>query len=361
MGEGTGERVHTVNDKRKKKWQVLPVKPSPQPSPKGIHILDLPKPSYLPPLARPGSPKGCKIVAGGRRPPDHDPKMIRHLEEVQDVWHPSGVRMTVRFPPEVFALLRPPATSWQPCGLQKRLVVSLWTHLSAQVSQLYECPPKGRGRFLLLATLALVALSSSHAQKSQSTTWQIDSIKLIGTHAPTILGSPQAIQTPTGKAVLFNGSSDGLIVDENPVAGLKAFTVEAIFRPDPGGAKEQRWLHIQGDPRDDRVLLEIRVDGDQWFLDTFIKSSANSRALYSENFKHPLGQWYHVALVFDGSMMRDYVDGKEELSGPLEIAPLDNGKTSLGVRMNRVYWFKGAIAKARFTPRALAPKEFMKR
>jgi hypothetical protein len=33
--------------------------------------------------------------------------MIRHLEEVQDLWHPSGVRMTMRFPPEVFALLRP--------------------------------------------------------------------------------------------------------------------------------------------------------------------------------------------------------------------------------------------------------------
>jgi hypothetical protein len=214
----------------------------------------------------------------------------------------------------------------------------------------------------LFCMMTLIVPSSALAQKGpESTTWRIDNLKKIGTRAPSILGSPQVIEAPAGKAVLFNGTSDGLVVDVSPVAGLKAFTVEAIFRPDAGGTKEQRWLHIQGDSRDDRVLLEIRVDGDQWFLDTFIKSGESSRALYAENFKHPLGQWYHVALVFDGATMRHYVDGKEELSGPLAIAPLDVGKTSLGVRMNRVYWFKGAIATARFTPRALVPKEFMKK
>ena len=109
------------------------------------------------------------------------------------------------------------------------------------------------------------------------------------------------------------------------------------------------------------LAQEIRVDGEQWFLDTFIKSGENQRALYAENFKHALGQWYHVALVFDGATMKHYVDGKEELSGPLTIAPLDKGKTSLGVRMNRVYWFKGAISRVRFTPRALSPREFMEK
>jgi hypothetical protein len=29
--------------------------------------------------------------------------------------------------------------------------------------------------------------------------------------------------------------------------------------------------------------------------------------------------------------------------------------------MNRVFWFKGAIRKARFTGRALAPAEFMEK
>jgi hypothetical protein len=198
---------------------------------------------------------------------------------------------------------------------------------------------------------------SGHAVRSE--VWQIDKLETIGGHATTVIGNPRVIDAPGGKAVLFDGVDDALLVQANPIAGLQAFTVEAVFRPDSGGNKEQRWLHIQGNTRDDRVLLEIRVEGDQWFLDTFIKSGENRRTLYAENFKHPLGQWYHVALVFDGSTMKHYVDGREELSGPLTIAPLDDGKTSLGVRMNRVNWFKGAIWKARFTPRALAPKEFM--
>jgi hypothetical protein len=65
-----------------------------------------------------------------------------------------------------------------------------------------------------------------------------------------------------------------------------------------------------------------------------------------------------VALVYDGRLMRHFVDGHEELSGPLAIQPLGVGKTSIGVRMNRVFWFKGAVRKVRFTPRALSPKEF---
>jgi hypothetical protein len=191
--------------------------------------------------------------------------------------------------------------------------------------------------------------------------WKLDKLAQIGGHVTTVLGNPKLIDAPGEKAILFDGVDDGLVVDANPVAGWQSFTVEAIFRPDAGGSKEQRWLHIQGDTRDDRVLLEIRVDGEQWFLDTFIKSGESSRALYAENFKHPLGQWYHVALVFDGATMKHYVDGKEELSGPLTITPLDKGKTSLGVRTNRVYWFKGAISRARFTARALSSKEFMKK
>src|SRR5215471_9374206 len=196
-------------------------------------------------------------------------------------------------------------------------------------------------------------------QAQSSETWQVDNLKSIGGHAPTVFGQPQVINTAADRAVLFSGNGDGLVIDTNPVAGWKAFTVEAIFRPDQSCGKEQRWLHVQGESRDDRVLLEIRVDGNSWFLDTFIKSGEDRRTLYAEDFKHPLAQWYHVALVFDGRTMTHYVDGKAEMSGPLTITPLAQGKTSLGVRLNRVFWFKGAISRVRFTNRALTPKEFM--
>jgi hypothetical protein len=194
----------------------------------------------------------------------------------------------------------------------------------------------------------LVLLDLGHAQQkktAKSSTWNVYSLTKIGDRQVTVIGGPQIIDTPSGKAIMFDGVDDGLVVNTNPVAGANAFTVEAIFRPDLNGSKEQRWLHIQQEQTDNRVLLETRLDGDQWFLDTFIKSGENSRALLAEQFKHPLGVWYHVALVYDGSEMRHYVDGAKELSGPLTISPLGQGQTSLGVRMNRVYWFRGPFER----------------
>jgi len=190
-------------------------------------------------------------------------------------------------------------------------------------------------------------------------TWKIDNLGKIGGNTVSIVGHPKVIDAPGGKAIAFDGVGDSLLLNTNPLAGAKAFTLEAVFRPEAGGAKEQRWFHIQEDNSENRVLLETRLVGGEWFLDTYIRSGENNRTLYAENFKHPLGAWYHVALVFDGKEMRHYVEGREEISGPLTISPLNAGKTSIGVRMNRVYWFKGAVQKVRFTQRALQPIEFM--
>jgi hypothetical protein len=189
--------------------------------------------------------------------------------------------------------------------------------------------------------------------------WKINSLEQLAGQTTERIGNPQIIDTPDGRAVLFDGLADGLVVNSNPIAGATAFTIEAVFRPDAGGTFEQRWFHIQDAAQDNRVLLEIRLTGDEWFLDTFIKSGDHKLTLYSEKFKHKTGAWYHVALTFDGVTMRHFVDGQEELSGPLAIEPLGAGSTSIGVRINRVFWFKGAVRAARFTPRALSPGEFM--
>lgn len=213
----------------------------------------------------------------------------------------------------------------------------------------------------ILIFLFLLA-SESMVAAQQPTTWRIDNLNEIGGHSITVTGKPSVISVSGAKtkALSFDGKGDGVLVSANPVAGAVAFTIEAIFRPDSGGEPEQRWLHVQEDGSDNRALLEIRLSGNEWFLDTFIKSGEHRLALYADKFKHPADRWYHVALVFDGQTMRHYVDGQEEMSGPLTTTPLGAGKTSIGVRMNHVNWFKGAIRQVRFTQRALKPGEFMK-
>jgi hypothetical protein len=57
--------------------------------------------------------------------------------------------------------------------------------------------------------------------------------------------------------------------------------------------------------------------------------------------------------------MAHYVNGQRELSGEIVFEPFRSGRTSIGVRQNRVSWFKGRIHSIRITPRALTSGELM--
>jgi Concanavalin A-like lectin/glucanases superfamily len=193
-----------------------------------------------------------------------------------------------------------------------------------------------------------------------------DRLDKIGGHPATALGHPRVIGTPLGKAVQFNGVDDALYIDTHPLAGAETFTVEAFFRPDRGGAPEQRWFHMaEQDPAtkkdtDVRLMFEIRVIDGRWCLDSFANAGGGSRALMNRQLLHPLDTWHHVAMVYDGKEFRNYVDGVLEGKGEVKLVPQGQGHTSVGVRINRVNYFKGAVRQARFSRRALAPEEFMK-
>ncbi len=189
--------------------------------------------------------------------------------------------------------------------------------------------------------------------------WEIDNITSIGGHETTMLGTPVIIETSKGRAVEFHGEKDGLIVDSVPLAGAESFTLEIVFRPDSGGFKEQRFLHLQQNDANDRILIETRLVGEKWYLDTYIETTKGRLALYEPKNTHPAGRWYSAALVYEKGQMRHYVNGAMEMSGKLAFSPLGEGKTSIGVRMNRVFWFKGAIRTVRFTRRVLEPGELL--
>jgi len=190
--------------------------------------------------------------------------------------------------------------------------------------------------------------------------WNIDNLQSIGGHRATVLGAPTIIDTPEGKALQFDGQDDALFVDNHPLARLSQFTVEIYFRPDPGGSQAQRWFHMQADGSESKVLFETRLFGNSFVLDAFVESPGGEIALYAPDKRHPLGAWYHVAAVVDGQRARHYVNGVQEMDAALPFRPHGEGRTSIGVRITRMYYFKGAIRLARFTPRALTPDQFLK-
>lgn len=196
------------------------------------------------------------------------------------------------------------------------------------------------------------------SQSKHQTEWVLSNLISTKTEGISIAGNPQFVDCKYGKAVLFNGSTDGLFLDQMPLEGLKQFAIEVIMRPESGGNFEQRFFHC-GEIRGNRVLLELRSTQTDWYFDAFINSGDQKKTLIEPTLIHPLDQWYHVAFVIANGKQETYINQIKEFESQIEIAPLQGGKTSIGVRQNEQSWFKGAIYKIRITPEALKPDSFM--
>lgn len=207
--------------------------------------------------------------------------------------------------------------------------------------------------------LALCLVSGCTESAGQSI-WKLERPDLIGGLTPEVLGSPQSQERDGHRALCFDGRADGLLMPANPILGFPQFTIEVLLRPDGEGPAEQRFLHIQDD-LEHRVLMETRAADQAWSLDTFLRSTdADKLTLLDRAKAQPAGRWYWAALVYDGKTMRHFVNGQKQLEGQVAFPPMTAGRISLGVRQNKVSWFKGCLAEVRFTPVAI-PAEKLQR
>lgn len=214
-------------------------------------------------------------------------------------------------------------------------------------------------RYIALLCSCALLWGPAMAQ-ARAMTWTFDNLEHIGKMSPQIVGDPKVENSPVGKAVVFDGLDDALYLGRHPLAGAEQFTIEAVFRPD-GGVFEQRWLHLASDDpaNQTRMMFEIRVTGDSWYLDSFVKGKGYAQVLIDPKKLHPLGRWYHVAQTFDGTTYRSYVDGVLECEAKLSgFTPQMPGNTSVGVRYNRVNYFHGALRMVRFSDRVLPASRF---
>lgn len=191
--------------------------------------------------------------------------------------------------------------------------------------------------------------------------WRMKDVTRMDGHPTTLFGHPQVVADATSEAIHFNGSSDGLLVPANPLAGWPEFTIEALICPETGGAAEQRFFHLEDD-QGNRVMMEIRLTIEGWALDTFLlaKKSGSKCTLLDRTKLHPTESWTWVALVYAKGHMTSYVDGARELTGEVDFPPMSSGQLSLGVRQNKKYWFKGSLGGIRFHPAALTPDKLQR-
>ena len=206
--------------------------------------------------------------------------------------------------------------------------------------------------------VAALALAGSWLRAADAPTvvWKLDDLKKIGGHETEVLGAPSVVDG----AAVFDGVKDGVFVPANALEGAKEFTIEILFSPAEGGPKEQRFFHLQ-DASEWRVMIETRLDGKGgWWLDTYLGSPKGGKALIDDKRVHPTNKFYWAAVRYDGKTMSHFINGEKELEGEVAFGPFGPGKLSLGVRQNKVYWFKGAIREVRFTPAVLAPEKLQR-
>ncbi len=222
-------------------------------------------------------------------------------------------------------------------------------------------------RCFLAALVVSLCTSTGSQEAAREVTWRFEGTASLGGYATKVLGHPQVIETPMGKAIAFNGVDDALFVNVHPLAGAETWTWEMIFKPDAEGKAEQRVFHLQSidpatgeDVPEERMLFEIRIRDGEWCLDSFATSGGQRLPLLNCEKRYPFGKWYRVTTVYDGKMLKNYVGDELQGEGEVKLIPQRPGRASVGVRINLRDYYKGAIFETRFTRSALGVEDFLK-
>ena len=212
--------------------------------------------------------------------------------------------------------------------------------------------------FITMALSLLVLSAWKIAEGRKTITWYLRDIKQINGFTPVVLGNPVVKVEGKDSSVYFNGINDGLVIPVIPIEGWQKFTIEVLFKPDDDGPTAPRFIHFE-DTLLNRGTFELRLTKNgQWYFDGFLRNGKTGKGitLIDSTKLHPANRWYWAALMYDGNKMYSYINGQKELEAAMDFPAMTKGNISLGVRLNKVNWFKGQIRKILFHPEVLGSK-----
>ena len=197
---------------------------------------------------------------------------------------------------------------------------------------------------------------------SETITWNLKDPRQIDGVSTIIYGNPQVKVEGRDSSVYFNGINDGLVVPVIPIEGWQKFSIEVLFKPDADGPTAPRFIHFE-DTLLNRGTFELRLTKkNEWYFDGFLKNGKTKKgiALIDSTKLHAANKWYWAALVYDGNKMYSYINGQKELEAEMNFPAMTKGNISLGVRLNKVNWFKGQIRKVIFHSEAITAKNLQR-
>jgi hypothetical protein len=195
---------------------------------------------------------------------------------------------------------------------------------------------------------------------------------VLGNNPPSIVSNVDFVNSRIGRGGLFSPALDSHIeVPASASLAASQFTIEAWVRPDgPGPNNDDAGSTvIQNIPLNDGCTGRTGI---WWsalsgrFLTISGDWCGGSGRLYSRGSFTP-GQFYHVAVTYDGTTSRLYVNGELEGQRTLTLPPYNNVPWSIGA--TRTYYrtngwprtWNGMIDEVVFRSCALEPQEIAAR
>jgi hypothetical protein len=189
---------------------------------------------------------------------------------------------------------------------------------------------------VLAVVLAAAPQARAQDRKPGSEVWMFDRIENINGLPTTVLGHPRVIDTPWARR-------------SNSMASMTLYSLANTRSLEPKGSFSKPYSGpirvappssagftsrntATGKDTDTRSLFETRLIGDNWCLDVFVNTPAGNKALLDRSLLHPLGAWYHVAMVYDGTEFRSFVNGALQGKAVVPFIPEGKGRASVGVR-----------------------------
>ncbi len=153
------------------------------------------------------------------------------------------------------------------------------------------------------------------------------------------------IQTSTppansGKGLVFNGSNQYASFNINGIpSGSAARTIEFWVRAVPGGSEQGRIL----------TMGQTTQEGGTFSIFTKMEGNTNYLGFWGHNrdlakmTALPDDQWHYVAITYDGSRIRCFLDGVLESTNNVSLNTVANQPVYIGSDMNQQFPFKGGI------------------
>ena len=171
-------------------------------------------------------------------------------------------------------------------------------------------------------------------------------------HTGTIAGATWTTQGKSGGALSFDGINDWVTVnDANDLDLTTGMTLEAWVRP----SSLASWRTVLLKQRTGGLVYSLYASNDSSLAESDINIVADLGT--RRRRRSPLNTWSHMAVTYDGTMLRLFVNGIEVSSRAMSGA-MTTSTGVLRIGGNSVWneFFAGRIDEVRIYNRALTPR-----